>query len=345
MQLRTNYESFQHLKTKKPFTCIMATIKKIPSGKWQVQIARKGIRKSASFATRREASDWAARQEYLVLEKPPPKQTETAFGEVLERYARTVSPTKRGARWEILRIGRLIGDRIAQLAIENLQPADLADWRDRRLGEVSPASVNREMVLLSGVLSVARREWGLIDHNPMSDIRKPSVPPPRDRRISDHEIARLVDVAGSDLTKATSRAIHAFRFAVETGMRAGEIISLVPDAVNCRSRVATLPMTKNGTGRKVPLSSAAVALLEQLPVTPGPLFQLTSAQLDALFRKVRDKAAIDNLRFHDSRHEAVTRLARKMDVLSLARVVGHKDIRMLMVYYNETAEELADRLD
>ena len=66
--------------------------------------------------------------------------------------------------------------------------------------------------------------------------------------------------------------------------------------------------------------------------------------LDALFRKARDRAMIEGLTFHDSRHEAITRLAGRLDVLELARMVGHRDLRMLMVYYNKTAAELADKL-
>ena len=128
-------------------------------------------------------------------------------------------------------------------------------------------------------------------------------------------------------------------------MRAGEIVGLTDKTVDRTTRVATLPRTKNGSVRKVPLSTAALKLLDELPETDGPLFNLNSQQIDALFRKVRDKAQIWDLHFHDSRHEAITRLAKKVDVLSLARMVGHKDIKMLMVYYNETAEELAQRLD
>ena len=128
-------------------------------------------------------------------------------------------------------------------------------------------------------------------------------------------------------------------------MRAGEIVGLTDKTVDRDTRVATLPKTKNGPARKVPLSTAALGLLDELPETDGPLFDLSNQQIDAMFRKARDKTKIEDLRFHDSRHEAITRLAKKVDVLSLARMVGHKDIKMLMIYYNETAEELAQRLD
>lgn len=322
----------------------MATFRKLPSGKWQAQIARHGIRKSSSFASKREAQDWAARQEYLAANAEPPEKTTTlkdAFG----RYAREESPKRRGEKWEVVRLERLSSDKIADKLMAELQPSDFADWRDRRSKEVSPGSVIREMALISSVLSTARREWGLLSTNPLSDIRRPSSPPPRDRRVSQDEINKLVKVAGSDLNRATTRAVHAFRFAIETAMRAGEIVGLTEETVDRGTRVATLPKTKNGTSRRVPLSTAALDLLGELPKFDGPLFGLNSQQISVLFARVRNRAEIDNLRFHDSRHEAITRLAKKLDVLSLARMVGHKDLKMLMVYYNETAEELAQRLD
>lgn len=322
----------------------MATFRKLPSGKWQAQIARNGIRKSSSFATKREAQDWAARQEYLVTNAEPP-QTKLTLKDAFDRYAREESPKRRGERWEVVRLERLSSDRIADKRLADLEPADFAEWRDRRAKEVAPATVRREMTLMSSVLTTARREWGLISHNPISDIRKPASPPPRDRRVSADEINKLIKAGGTDLTKAQARAIHAFRFAVETAMRAGEIVGLTDKTVDRDTRVATLPKTKNGTARKVPLSTAALGLLDELPETDGPLFDLSSQQIDAMFRKARDKSEIEDLRFHDSRHEAITRLAKKVDVLSLARMVGHKDVKMLMIYYNETAEELAQRLD
>lgn len=322
----------------------MATFRKLPSGKWQAQIARQGIRKSASFATRREAQDWAVRQEYLATNAELPR-SELALKDIFDRYAREESPKKRGVRWEVIRLEKLKRDAIGDIQLGDLAPSDIAAWRDRRLREVAPASVNREMVLISAVLTTARKEWGLIATNPLSDVRKPSKPPARDRRVSEEEIERLIAAAGTDLTRATARAVHAFRFAIGTAMRAGEIVGLTREAIDRDTRVATLPITKNGTARQVPLSTAALELLDALPEKDGPIFDLTSQQLDALFRKVRDKAKIGDLRFHDSRHEAITRLAAKLDVLSLARMVGHRDIRMLQVYYNETVEELAHRLD
>ena len=323
----------------------MATFRKLPSGKWQAQIARNGIRKSSSFATKREAQDWAARHEYLATSAEPP-QTKLTLKDTFDRYAREESPKRRGARWEIVRLKRLSSNKIANKRLADLEPADFAEWRDRRAKEVAPATVRREMALMSSVLTTARREWGLISLNPLSDIRKPASPPPRDRRVSSDEIEKLMAAAGADLTRAQARAVHAFRFAVETAMRAGEIVGLTDKTVDRTTRVATLPRTKNGSVRKVPLSTAALSLLDELPETDGPLFNLNSQQIDALFRKVRDKAQIQDLRFHDSRHEAIIRMAKKVEVLDLARIVGHKDVNMLIkVYYHPSAADLAKLLD
>ncbi|AML52338.1 tyrosine-type recombinase/integrase [Falsihalocynthiibacter arcticus] len=323
----------------------MASIKKLQTGKWQAQVAMQGIRKSKSFEKRVDAKDWAARQEFLIREGEVSGSTET-MRDALLRYAREVSPSKRGAKWEQLRLEKIARGSLGDVVLRDVQPIDIANWRDMRLREVAAGTVNREMTLLSGVFSIARKEWGIIKVNPMTDVRKPTKPNPRDRRISDEEIALLIENGGGDLGVQIGRAIHAFQFAIETGMRAGEIVGLVWDDVNFETRVAKLEMTKNGTGRSVPLSTAAVALLKALPVgeTGGACFAVKSANLDVLFRRVRDRAGIKNLTFHDSRHEAITRMASKLDVLSLARVVGHKDIRMLQIYYNETAEQLAQRL-
>lgn len=128
-------------------------------------------------------------------------------------------------------------------------------------------------------------------------------------------------------------------------MRAGEICGLLPrDIVG---RVATLTETKNGTKRKVPLSKRAVELLELLPTpTEGAMmFGITTKSLDTLFRKAKTRAGIEGATFHDLRHLAITKLAKRLHVLDLARVLGHRGLKQLQVYYNETGEEMAKLLD
>lgn len=320
----------------------LASIRKSGTG-YRAFVARQGVRKSKIFPTRQAAKDWAARQEYLILNSDK-VASESLFGDLLDRYAREVSNFKRGARWETIRIVKLRRDDIAKVKLGDLRPANFAAWRDKRLREVAPASVIREMQLMSSALNTARKEWGLIATNPLSDVRKPRKPPPRDRLPTVNELERLLHSAGTDLTKVTARAFHAFLFAIETAMRAGEICGMEWDLVDLDRRVVRLTHTKNGRPRDVPLSSEAVRLIEALP-HDDPVFGLTTRQLDVLWRKLRDRAGVEGLTFHDSRHAAITRLSKKLDVLALARMVGHTDLKQLMSYYNESAEELAKRLD
>lgn len=314
----------------------MASVRKLPSGKWQAQVARRGIRRSASFRTKSEARDWGARQEYLI-DQGEGAGSKAKLSDIFDRYAREVSPSKRGARWEMIRLEKLARDRIGDRRLCDLGPEDFADWRDRRLREVQPSSVRREMVLMSAVMTRCRKEWRLIDVNPLADVQKPANARPRERRVTDDEIAQLEAVAHGPLSK---RVVLAFRFAVATAMRAGEICGLRRQDIT--GSVAHLPMTKNGEARDVPLSSEALAILDGL--SGDPVFGLTPRQLDATFRRLRKLAKIEDLHFHDSRHEATTRLSRRVDVLALARITGHRNVGELLTYFNESAEDLAKRL-
>lgn len=152
--------------------CVMASIRKLATGNYRAEVARRGVRKSKVFPSKSAAKEWAARQEYLILNAEEVASGGT-FGEMLDRYAREVSTGKRGARWEIVRIEKLRKDRIAQKRLSDLKPADFADWRDRRGREVAPASVVREMQLIPSALNVARKEWGLIKANPCAVPRAP----------------------------------------------------------------------------------------------------------------------------------------------------------------------------
>lgn len=145
-----------------------------------------------------------------------------------------------------------------------------------------------------------------------------------------------------------ARVGAAMLFAIETGMRAGEIAALEWPCVHLDRRMLRITGGK-GAGktdaaiRDVPLSPEALRILRQME-GDGSVFGLTPAQIDSNYRKARRMAMVEGLTFHDLRHTAITRLAKKLDVLDLARMVGHRDLKQLMVYYNESAENLAKML-
>lgn len=343
----------------------MASISKEKSG-WRVQVAIQGVRESRTFSTKAEATSWAARRETEIrTEKATGVQRGRTVEDAFRRYEKEVSVHKRGHRNEAIRlaaIGRMLIDNVPlkDWLLSDVTAEVLGRWRDNRLrgteekgfaDKVLGSSVNRDLNLLSHVFSNAAREWKWLAASPTRDVRRPAESAPRDRLYSQEEIDRVCAALGIDaeqdepVTTITQQVGIAFLFAIETGMRAGEICGLMPEHVN--GRVATLQQTKNGTKRGVPLSTRAVALLDLLPAPKagGTVFGVTARSLDALFRKARNRAGVEDATFHDTRHLAITRLARKLDVLDLARMVGHRDLRQLQVYYNEAPEDIAARLD
>ena len=325
----------------------MATIER-RGKKWRVAVCVKRVRRSASFHSKAAAAAWALEQETQLAagnEAPPGATVRNLLG----RYAVEVAPKKRGARWESLRLARIGEGKLGKVRLAELRAADIATWRDGRLREVSPATVRREWNLLHHAFAIARTEWHWLGADPMTGVERPEPPQGRERRVTEAEVAALCAALGYAPERppetASARVAMAFMLAIETGMRAGELAGLTWGRLDLVERVAYLPLTKNGTARAVPLSTAAVRLFEQLPGREGPALCLSTSQIDALFRKGKKKAGLADLHFHDSRHEAVCRLSKKLDVLDLARVIGHRDLRMLMRYYHASAAELAGRLD
>jgi integrase len=348
VEIYTVYASFLHyITTKLRYRRNMATFRKTDSGKWQAQVARGGKRVAKSFYTKIEAKDWAAQQEYEIRDAPNTNKVQGTVADVMLRYERDISRNKGGARWEALQIKRLLKMPLGMLNLADVSKSDIKAWRDSRLKSVQGATVNREFTLVSNIFNVAWHEWELIDFNPCVGVKRPKDNPPRDRVISKNEIEQVCLVAGFNdepVNSIAQRVGVAFLFAIETAMRAGEICGLTWDCVDVEARTAHLPKTKNESSRDVALSSRAVELLGFLPKCEN-CFNLTSRQLDVNWRKLRDKTIIEDLHFHDTRHEATRRLSRKMGVLPLARMIGHKDLKMLQVYYNETASEIAKLLD
>lgn len=315
---------------------------------WEAAICCKGIRTSKSFDTKLEAQHWATHTEKEILAGKKGDIPNKTFGDLLLRYSEEVSPKKRGSRWEVTRLNALQRDEIAKLMLPQLAPSHFASWRDRRLLNVSAGSVLREINILSHAINTAIKDWGWLKQNPLSSIRRPAEPHPRDRLISDDELDRLLIALGYDYDMPpktiSARIGAALLFAIETAMRAGEIAGLTWDRVDLDKRTARLIETKNGTKRDVPLSAEAIRIINQVRTDSDTIFQLNPSQIDVNFRKAKLRAVVDDLHFHDSRHVAITRLAQKLDVLSLARMVGHKDIKQLMTYYNESAEDIAKKL-
>lgn len=325
----------------------MATISRHGKG-WRVQIRRTGYpvlsRTFSPPLTKGHAKAWADKTEIELLTGTFTAAKHT-LGEAFDKYAAEVSPKKRGARWEQLRLAAdpLRASRMAAKPIGHLTAADIGAWRDARLRAVSAGTVRREMNLIDSVLEIARKEWGWIQANPIRDVKKPAGPRSRRRRVSDAEIRKVCEHLNGPMGSEVSAG---FRLAIETGMRSGEMWSLERAQIDLRRRVAHLLKTKNGDERDVALSRHAVAIIKGLlKDRRKSLMTSSNATRDALFRKARAAAGIQNLHFHDSRAEAIWRLSKKLDPLELARQIGHRDPKSLLFYYEADAAEMARKLD
>lgn len=322
----------------------MASIQKHGT-RWRVQVYAQGKRDSQVFPTRQQAAQWALQREAELTGRQLPDRT---LLDAMRRYSAEVAPSHLGAHWETVRLKAMEREPIAKRKLATLAGSDLADWRDGRLLKVKPATVARELNLLRSVFEVARRDWQWVRANPLDDVRWPTAPKGRARRITPDEVKAVSAAFGvaDELraTTATHRVGLMFLLALETAMRSGEMLGLHPGDVFLDEQYVILPKTKNGDRREVALTRRAVEILRALPMDGGPIFGMDDKVRDVLWRKSRP-ASIPDLHFHDTRGEAIWRLSKKLDVLQLARMIGHRDIKSLMIYYRESAADMAKQLD
>jgi integrase len=326
----------------------MATIRS-RSGTWQARVRRLGFpEESGSFSTKAEAQAWARSLEAAMdrgTYQAAHEARDLLLKEILKRYKHEVTPTKRGAKREGEGIDFMIRQRIAGYSMANLTPAIVAAYRDERLKTVGAGTIIRELSILSGVISHARREWGVPTQNPCALVRKPATPRGRSRLLTADEEARLLDEL-RPIKRRSPWMVPLVILALETAMRRGELLAMQWEYVNLELQTVVLPITKNGTARTVPLSRKSVATLRTLQAgSCGLVFPISYMTMHNCFVDACKRAGIVNLRFHDLRHTATSRLAEKLpNVIELAAVTGHQTIQMLKRYYHPKAEVLAQKL-
>lgn len=317
----------------------MASFIPRPGGRTRAQVDLLGQRPSKTFGSVAAARVWATRTEADILAGETGEIPNKTFGELLERYTLEVTPRKRGAHEEALRINRFLRthDPLAAVKLKALDSRSVAEWRDRRRLEVSDATVRREWTTMSHACTIAVREWRWLKVSPFAGVTRPVGANHRTRLATDGEIVALQAAASTPVERTIALAA---RWAIETGMRAGEILGLTSATVDPTRRVAVLEQTKNGDRREVPLSAEALRIWAEA----GQSLYVNPGTRDVSWRRMCKKAGIVGLHFHDLRHTAITRLAKKLHVLELARMVGVRDLKILMVYFNESAENIALKL-
>lgn len=341
----------------------MASIRK-HGNKWQARVRRKGHPEIVkSFFNKSDSERWARIAESEMDRGVFVSRHEaesTSLAQALSRYREEISVHKKGAIRESYRIRLWERSNISQLALATIKGADIAKWRDIRIGGgASSNTVRLDLALLSHLFDVAQKEWGISSlQNPVQLVRRPKTSQGRERRISEEEIAVIIKAS-------CSRELPAIiRLAVETGMRRGEILELNWENIDLSNATAYLPDTKNGESRTVPLSTKAVGTLRALSRNiHGSVFTSAGSSVSHAFNIAVRRARIEyeaqcreagkapfkvylyDLHFHDLRHEATSRLfERGFNPMEVATITGHKTLQMLKRYTHLKAEDLARKL-
>ena len=313
----------------------MATIRK-RNRTYQVQVRKRGLHQSRTFNNFEDAKKWAVftenkfnlGDEFRVVDK------NLSLSDLIKRYLSEITPTKRGWESEKRRLKRLLRDPLSKQLIKKLQTYDFIKFRDRRMHDGSRTCIY-DLVLLSHIYNVAMKQWDIpIKNNPLKNVKKPKYNKPRERRLTKNEYNLLVK---GNYPQATLRSI--IELAFETGMRRNELLSILPEHI--KGQTLSIPVTKNGDARTIPLTKRALCILKnaQLP------FPMSANAVRLAWDRLKKKRNIKDLLFHDLRHEAISRFFEKgLSIPEVALISGHKDVRMLFRYTHLKAEDILRKL-
>jgi integrase len=325
----------------------MATIRRRKST-WQAQVRRQGHPPlSRTFHLKADAELWARKTEAELDRGGLPVDSRVlrshTLADLLERYGNEVVPRKRGSNREVYMLRVILRHAITQLPLHRLTAADVAKYRDHRLSLVKADTVRRELAIVRHCLEVARNEWGFVlPSNPVQQVKLPRAGNPRERRVNPGELERLLAACETSRCHWLPAVI---KLAIETGMRRSELLGMRWDDVDLKGRTVLLRNTKNGLPRTVPLSTRALDVIKETPRCGDTVFVVSANALRLAWERLKRRASVSGLRFHDLRHEAVSRFFEKgLNVPEVAMISGHRDPRMLFRYTHPKAEEIAAKL-
>lgn len=305
------------------------------------------MRTSRTFATREEAELWAQRIEAPLLPPPKPDFSVQAslrtFGDVLKQFEQREVPRRPSGEAEVYMLRHLHRHWIADVPCGQLSSQHFAAYRDERLQSVKPGTVQRLFNLLRPILDLTRDEWGVpITGNPARQVTVRVGDDSRTGRLTPEEMGRFLSALRRD---PNPEAIRAVELALETAMRRSELLTLTWDQVDLAAGTAFLPKTKNGHSRTVALSPRAIELLQGVPGRRGPVLRCSPSSVRRAFARARAKAGLEDFCFHQTRHEAISRMWELgLSELEISNQSGHRDWRSLRRYSHVQATTLAAKL-
>lgn len=339
-----------------------------------------------TFRLKRDAKDWATRVEDELrrgIYIPHSKNQSMTLLEAMNRYLHECSKEKApGTHQSNLSCSKSLINSLGSYSMLALTQDKIAAYRDERLQtisqrtqrKISADTVRLELALLSEVFSYLLEKKEIeLSYNPVFFVKKPK-PKSRSRRLSPEEEDYLISAC-----KQHSNPMLAWiaELAIATAMRYSEIVTLEEDQINFQNRTILLTKTKNGSERTVPLSLKAAALLKEavncplrkeshllFPGNTGkdgtrkPIIinrtwrfaiqrAIKNYQHDCIEKGIKPNPRfLQNFRFHDQRHEGISRLAEKrFSDQEIMAISGHKTHQMVAKYTHLRAEDLVNKLD
>ena len=323
----------------------MASIRK-HRNKWQAQVRRSGYPALVrSFNQKADAQAWARKSEQqidsgdLMVDQRVLKVM--TVRDLLVRYRDTITPAKRGAEKERYRIDAFLSHPFASCTLRSLTPLVLANYRDERLQHVKTGTVRRELSVLNHCIEIARKEWGIpLPVNPVSRISMPKPSEPRNRRPTAEELEALL----SECKQRRLMLGTIIQFAIETGMRRSELVGACWSDLDLGNKTLHIPVTKNGHSRTIPLTPTAMMLLGILTQPSDHIFPMSGNAIRLAWERLKKRVGIQDLHFHDLRHEAVSRFFEMgLSIPEVALISGHRDARMLFRYTHLRAEDVGKK--
>ncbi len=312
--------------------------------RWQAVIQINKRRRSRSFTTKKEAQKWVA--ELVAIDRGEVPSNVT-FGDAYERYKENPSSYYKSSVHAL----QEFESSVTTMLLKDFDTKFMNAWISHMKGTLKPGTVRRYLYTVQGVFMRAK-QLSLIDQIPWDKdlLIVPEKSSGRERRITDDELSLFCSdadyVAEKPLVNTRQMVCWCMDFAIETAMRRAEILKTRWDNVHPTFIHLPANITKTATARDVPLSRTARTLVKTARQSTNSemLMPVKTETFKQAYERMRDRVGITDLNFHDTRHEATTRLAKKLHVLDLARVTGHANINELMTYYNKDARELADLL-
>jgi integrase len=325
----------------------LATITKRGGGQWQVKIRKKGYpTQSKTFTIRAQAEKWARLVESEMdrgIFLSSNEAENTTFSDAVRRYIKEVLPSKKHQQSLRSRI-RIIESALGHLSLAAITPLVVKEYRDYRLETVGSGSVRKELSFISVLLTLCQKEWDIYlpRGNPVASIKIPPPDKARNRRLEGDEEDRLMEAA----IEYGGMIADIIQIAINTGMRRSEITELDWKHINLANRIAQLLDTKNGEDRTIPLNSTVISILKRTPRNINShVFCIKPDSISQAFERICKRAGIDNLRFHDLRHEATSRFFELgLNIMEVSSITGHKDLAMLKRYTHLKAEDLVKKL-